>query len=64
MNKFYPLTEKESVINLQGNKSEEYGCVAPYSMFKLDDLEKKMICEILHISSEKASLRSSLQTIV
>ena len=51
MNKFYPLTEKENVINLQGNKSEEYACISEHPMFKLDDLQKKMLCEILHISS-------------
>lgn len=51
MNEFYPLTDKENIINLQGNKSEEYGRVAPSVMFKLDDLEKKSICEILGISS-------------
>ena len=51
MNKFYPLTEKNNVINLKGNKSDDYNFVSNHPMFKLDDLERKIICEILNISS-------------
>ncbi|MDJ0690972.1 MAG: KGK domain-containing protein [Xenococcaceae cyanobacterium MO_188.B32] len=53
MNKFYPLTEKENVINLQGNPDNDYHFIYNHPMFKLDNLEKKMLCKILGVSSWK-----------
>ncbi len=53
MNKFYPLTEKDNVINLQENNNNDYNFITNHPMFKLDDLEKKIICKILGVSSWK-----------
>lgn len=53
MNKFYTLTEKENVINLQGHNNNDYNFIINQPMFKLDGLEKKTICKILEVSSWK-----------
>lgn len=51
MNKFYPLTEKENVINLNEENNNYYDFLTNHPMFKLDNLEKKMLCKILGASS-------------